>query len=132
MASEIHTASPKWVVWGGRLFSALPVLLLLFSGTMKVLRPESIVDAFVKEFGYPQSAILGIGIAELVSVALYAIPQTAVLGAILLTGFLGGAAATHVRVGQPFFAPVIVGVFVWSGLFLRDERLRALLPWRKI
>jgi len=131
MTSEIPNASPKWIVWVGRIFSALPVLLLLFSGTMKVLRLETVVHSF-EELGYPGSVILGIGIAELVSAVVYAIPQTAVLGAILMTGFLGGATATHVRAGQPFFAPILVGVFVWSGLYLRDERLRALLPLRKV
>ncbi len=99
---------------------------------MKLMRPAPLVKSFVEEFGYPQSVIIGIGIAEIASTLLYAIPQTAVLGAILMTGFLGGATATHVRVGQPFFAPIIVGVVVWLGLYLRDERLRAMLPLRGV
>ncbi len=133
MSSDSHPSFPTTkLIWAGRILSALPVLLLLASGTMKLMRPAPLVKSFVEEFGYTQSAIIGIGIAEIASTLLYAIPQTAVLGAILMTGFLGGATATHVRVGQPFFAPIIVGVVVWLGLYLRDERLRAMLPLRSV
>jgi hypothetical protein len=110
--------------------SALPVLLLLFSGIMKLIKPATVVEGFVN-LGYPDSLALGIGLAELTSVGLYAIPRTAVLGAILLTGYLGGATASHVRIGEPFTMAIVMGVLVWGGLYLRDDRLRALLPLRK-
>ena len=78
--------------------------------------------------GYPEGLVLGLGIAVLVCTVVYAIPRTSILGAILLTGYLGGATATRVRVGQPFFFPIVLGVLIWAGLFLREERLRALIP----
>ena len=85
--------------------------------------------------GYPESLILGIGILELVCIAVYVIPRTAVLGAIMLTGYLGGATASQVRIGEPFlthvFFPTYVAVLIWGGLFLREERLRALVPLRR-
>src|SRR5574341_63480 len=116
------------MLWAGRIASALPVLMLLFSGVMKLVKPTSVVEGFV-QLGYPESLALGIGILELACTVVYMIPRTSVLGAILLTGFLGGATATHVRIGDPAFVfPVALGVLVWLGLFLRDDRLRALLP----
>ena len=82
-------------------------------------------------FGYPESLVLSIGIVELACTVVYVIPRTSVLGAILLTGYLGGATATQVRIGDPtFFAPIVLGVLLWAGLFLRDDRLRALIPLR--
>ena len=115
------------MVWAGRIISALPVLALLMSGGMKLMQPPDLVKGFDK-LGWPVSVALGLGIVELVCTALYAIPRTSVLGAILLTGYLGGAVATHVRIGDPFIAPIILGVLVWLGLFWRDARLRALIP----
>jgi hypothetical protein len=97
---------------------------------MKLVKPAPVVEGFVR-LGYPESLALGIGIVELVCVVLYVIPRTSVLGAILLTGYLGGATATHLRIGEPFFAPIVLGVMVWGGLFFRDARLRALLPLRE-
>ncbi len=121
---------PKKMLWAGRIISALPVLMLLFSGVMKLAKPAPVVEGFVR-FGYPESLALGIGILELACTVVYVIPRTSVLGAILLTGFLGGATATHVRIGDPaFFVPVVLGVLVWLGPFLRDDRLRALIPLR--
>jgi hypothetical protein len=122
-------AASKKLFWAGWGMSALPVLLLLFSGVMKLIKPATVVEGFVN-LGYPESLSLGIGIAELTSVVLYAIPRTSVLGAILLTGYLGGATATHLRIGEPFFMAIILGVLVWGGLYLRDDRLRALIPLR--
>lgn len=122
--------TPKKLLWIGYTMSALPALLLLFSGTMKLLKPPSVMEGFVR-LGYDESLALGIGLVELACTVLYLIPRTSVLGAILLTGFLGGATATHVRVGEPFYAAVLLGVLVWGGLFLRDERLHVLLPLRK-
>ena len=120
----------KRMLWAGRIVSALPVLMLLFSGVMKVAKPASVVEGFVR-LGYPEGVALGIGILELACTVVYVIPRTSILGAILLTGFLGGATATHVRVGDPaFFFPVVLGVLVWLGPYLGDERLRALIPLR--
>jgi hypothetical protein len=124
------TPVSKKIVWGGYIMSALPVLLLLFSGVMKLMKPASIVEGFAR-FGYPESLILGIGILELACTVVYIIPRTSILGAILLTGYLGGAIATQVRVGDPFFMTIVLGVLVWGGLFLRDSWLRALIPLRK-
>ncbi|MEA2604831.1 MAG: hypothetical protein QOF89_5823 [Acidobacteriota bacterium] len=117
-------------LWAGRIMSALPALFLLFDAVMKLVKPAPVVQATV-QLGYPESVILGLGIVLLASTALYLIPRTAVLGAILLTGYLGGAVATHVRVGAGLFTvlfPVFFGALIWGGLFLRDSRLRALLP----
>ena len=118
------------MLWAGRIMSALPVLMLLLSGVMKLVKPAAVVEGFVR-LGYPESLTVGIGIVELACAALYVVPRTSVLGAILLTAYLGGATATHVRIGESFFMPILLGVLVWGGLFLRDERLRALLPLRQ-
>ncbi len=131
MQSGFQTApTSKKMFWTGRIISALPVLMLLFSSVMKLAKPAPVVEEFTR-LGYPPGVIFGIGILELVCTVVFVIPRTAVLGAILLTGYLGGATATHVRIGDPFFAPVVVGLLVWLGLFLRDDRLRALIPLRK-
>lgn len=117
------------MLWAGRILSALPVLALVFSGSLKLMKPAAVLQGFA-HLGYQESVILGIGIAEIACALVYAFPRTAVLGAILMTGFLGGATATHVRVGEPFFMPILVAVVAWAGLFLREGRLRALLPLR--
>jgi uncharacterized membrane protein YphA (DoxX/SURF4 family) len=131
MLPDLQTAPvSKKMLWAGYILSALPVLMLLFSGVMKLVKPAPVVEGFVR-LGYPESLALGIGIVELVCAVLYVIPRTSVLGAILLTGYLGGATATHLRIGEPFFAPIVLGVMVWGGLFFRDARLRALLPLRE-
>lgn len=132
MQSEI-AAPPvsKGALWAGRIVSTLPVLLLVVSGVMKLIGGSELAEGFTK-LGYDHSLAPGLGIVELACTALYVVPQTTVLGAVLLTGYLGGATATHVRVGDPFFGPVILGVLVWGGLYLRDRRLRALLPWRSM
>lgn len=130
MQSAIQTAPvSKRMLWAGRIISALPVLLLLFSGVMKLMKPAPVVQGFA-HFGYPESLALSIGILELACTVVYVIPRTSVLGAILMTGYLGGATATNVRVGDSFFVPVGLGVLVWGGLFLRDDGLRALIPLR--
>jgi hypothetical protein len=125
---EVPRASNK-LVWAGRILSALPIPLLVMSGVMKLSQTPDVVKGF-SDFGYDPSILVPLGIVELLCVILYIIPQTAVLGAILLTGYLGGATATHVRVGDAFIAPVIMGVILWLGLYLRDSRLRVLVPWR--
>ena len=117
------------MLWAGRVMSALPVLMLLFSGVMKLMKPAPVVEGFA-HLGYPASLALGLGIIELTCIVVYVIPRTSMLGAVLLTGYLGGATATHVRIGEPFLTPIVLGVLVWGGLFLRDERLRALIPLR--
>jgi len=120
----------KKMLWTGRVISALPVLMLLFSAVMKLVKPAAVVEGMT-HLGYPDRLALALGIVELSCTVLYVIPRTAVLGAILLTGYLGGAIATHVRIGEQFIGPALFGVLVWLGLYLRDERLRALLPLRR-
>lgn len=120
----------KKALWTGYVLSALPVLLFLFSAVLKIMKSQQVVEGFVK-MGFPERLILGIGILELACTILYVIPQTAVLGVILLTGYLGGAIVTTLRVGEPVFMPIIIGVSVWGGLYLRDTRLRALIPLRR-
>jgi hypothetical protein len=118
------------MLWSGRVMSALPALFLLVDGVMKLAKPAVVVETTV-QLGYPESVIAGLGIVLLACTVLYVVPQTSVLGAILLTGYLGGAVATHVRVGGGLFEvlfPVVVGTLLWGGLFLRNQRLRALLP----
>lgn len=110
--------------------SAPPVLLLLFSASMKVLKLPAAMEGFAR-MGYPEYVALPLGIVELTCTVLYLIPRTSVLGAILLTGYLGGATATHLRIGEPFHMAIILGILVWGGLYLRDERLRALIPLRQ-
>jgi len=120
----------KKMVWTGRVVSLLPILFLLMDGIMKLVKPQIVVQTTV-QLGYPEDVILPVGIVLIVCTVLYLIPATAVLGAILLTGYLGGAVATHVRVGAgifPILFPVILGALIWFGLYLRDERLRVLVP----
>jgi hypothetical protein len=115
--------------WAGYIVSALPVLALLFSAAMKIANQEFVVEEFGR-LGYKDSVVVTIGIIELACTLLYIAPQTAVLGAILLTGYLGGATATHVRLAEAFAGPVVMGILIWLGLYLREPRLRALVPWR--
>jgi len=130
MVTDIQAAPvSKKALWAGWIISVLPVLMLTMSGVMKLLKPPFVVEGSTK-LGWDESLILALGITELTCTILYLIPRTAVLGAILLTGYLGGAVATHVRLGEPFFVPIVLGVLVWGGLWLRDERLRALAPLR--
>ena len=115
----------------GRIVSVLVTLFMLFDGTIKVLRLPAVVEGTIQS-GYPASLVVPIGIAALACAILYAIPRTSVLGAILLTGYLGGATATEVRLESPLFlVPIFVGVLAWGGLFWCDERLRALIPLRR-
>jgi hypothetical protein len=119
----------KLSVWAGRIISALPALFLLFDGIMKLVKPPLVVEATV-QLGYKESVIVGLGVVLIACTILYLIPRTAVLGAILLTGYLGGAIATHVRIGGPLFSiimPVILGAMLWAGLYRRDQRVRSLV-----
>ncbi|MGH8630096.1 MAG: DoxX family protein [Burkholderiales bacterium] len=134
MVADTQTAPvSKKALWAGRILSALPALFLLADSAGKFLQPAPVVEGTVK-LGYPESVIVPLGIVLLACTALYLIPRTSVLGAILLTGYLGGAVATHVRVGDPLFthvlSPVYFGVLLWGGLYLREPRLRALVPLR--
>jgi hypothetical protein len=119
--------------WAGRVMTALPVLFLLFDSVIKLIRIDPVVQSFT-ELGYPVDLAVGIGIVELVCLLVYLIPRTSLLGAILLTGYLGGAVATHVRVGSPWFTHVLFPIYVagllWGGIYLREDRLRALVPLR--
>jgi len=133
MQSATQTASvSKKRLWAGRIICAVVVLCLLFDSGLKVMKLAPAVEATAR-LGYPTKLVFAIGIAELICVVLFGIPRTSMLGAILLTGYLGGATATQVRLEDPwFFFPVVIGVLVWGGLFLRDERLRALVPLRTL
>ena len=120
------------MTWTGRVLGGLPALFLLVDGGMKPFKPEVVVKA-TTELGYPESCIAPLGVTLLACTALYLFPRTAVLGAILLTGYLGGAVATHVRVSHGAFEmlfPVLFGAMLWGGLWFRDPALRRLLPWR--
>jgi hypothetical protein len=120
----------KGLVWTGRILSGLLVALLLLSASYGFMKPEESRKGFIA-MGYPDSVATPVTIAMIVSVLLYAIPQTSVLGAILLTGYLGGAVATHVRLTQSIFViPIVVAIVAWLGIYLRDARLRAILPLR--
>jgi DoxX-like family len=130
--AEIPAASKK-TVWAGRIIGALPALFMLLDAVFKLIKPAPVVEATVR-LGYPEGVIVGLGIVLLLSTILYLIPLTSVLGAILLTGYLGGAVATHVRVGEGLFSiifPIIFGVLLWLGLYLREPRLRPLIPLRR-
>lgn len=123
----------KKAVWAGRILSGLAVLFLLWDASMKVLQHPMAVEG-TKKVGYPEGVVLPLGIVQLACLILYLFPRTSVLGAILWTGYLGGAVATHVRVGDPLFShalfPVYMGALLWLGLWLRDQQLRAILPLR--
>lgn len=127
MENPTPTPVSKKILWIGYVMSALPALMLLFSACMKLLHPPQLDEGF-KHLGVPVSLALGLGLLELICTILYLIPRTAVLGAILLTGYLGGAIVTHLRIGEPFIAQSILGIIIWGGLYLRDPRLRSLIP----
>src|SRR5262245_25692255 len=132
MTPDQGGSGSKVKLWAGWSMSALPALFLLVDGAMKLVKPEVVVKTTV-ELGYAEAVILPLGVVLLTCTILYLIPRSAVLGAILLTGYLGGAVATHVRAGQGAFEilfPVVLGALLWGGLVLRDVRLRALIPLR--
>jgi hypothetical protein len=115
--------------WAGRILTSLAVAFLLFDSGIKLVRIAPVVDAFGR-LGYPVDLAQGIGILELACLAVYLMRPVAIPGAVLMTGFLGGAVATHVRIGDPLFShvlfPTYIAVLLWAGLFLRDRRLQAL------
>ena len=123
----------KAALWTGRIFTALVVAFLLMDGIVKFMMIQPVIDTF-KEMGYPVKHAILIGVIDVACAILLAIPRTAVLGAVLLTGLLGGAIATHVRIDSPLFSHTLFGVYLgllaWAGLYLREPRVRALLPLR--
>lgn len=130
--NELPPKSPSTpaIVWVGRALTALPLFGLTASAAMKVSQSPELVEGFIR-YGYSPAAIVPIGLLELACVLLCLVPQTAVFGTILATAYLGGAAATHVSAQEAFVAPVVVAVLLWTGIGLRDARLRALLPLRR-
>lgn len=124
-------SNSKAMLWTGRVMSAVPVLVVLFASSIKLARASAAIEGTMKA-GYSASLVVPIGVIELTCVLIYVIPATSVLGAILLTGLLGGATATLVRVGDPSVPfPIVIGILAWAGLFFRDPRLRALIPLRR-
>ena len=119
--------------WPGRVLTALPVLFLAFDVTIKLMKIQPVVDSFT-QLGIPVELARVVGTVELICLVLYCIPRTAVLGAMLLTGYLGGAVLTHLRIGSPLLShtlfPIYIGIMLWGALWLRDSRVRALIPLR--
>src|SRR5215510_8679062 len=132
-ASSTNPTTARRAPWGGRIISGLAVAFLIFDSVGKLLQVQPVIDGTL-ELGYPRDVVFSLGVILLSSVLAYLIPQTSVLGAILLTAYLGGAVATHVRVGNPLFThvlfPTYLGVLIWLGLYLREGRLRSLVPLR--
>jgi hypothetical protein len=129
--SRKQAASPtKTRRWAGRIVTAIPVLFILFDSVIKLIVIPPVTESFIR-LGYSPDVAVGIGLLELACLIVYLIPRTSVVGAVLLTGFLGGAIATHVRVGDPLFShvlfPTYIAALLWGGLQLRHPRLRALL-----
>jgi hypothetical protein len=123
----------KKAVWTGRIASGLVTACMIFDATIHLMKPAPVVEGFAR-LGFPIRLAVTLGIIALICVVLYVIPRTSILGAILLTGYLGGAVAIQLPTGNSLFGeklfPVYVGVIVWGGLYLRDGRLRTLIPWR--
>lgn len=140
MNASLHTTdrldvpSGRRAIVAGHVLTAVTALFLTFDTVMKVLGLAPAVEA-TTGLGYPAGSVVGIGLIQLVCLVLYLVPRTSVLGAILLTGYLGGAIATHVRVGSPLLThtlfPIYVGLLLWGGLYLREARLRDLVPLRR-
>lgn len=129
MTATVVNRATATVSWPGRALSALVVAFIVFDGIIHIAKPAPVVEAFA-QLGYPLRLSVGLGVLELVFTLLYAIPRTAFVGALLLTGYLGGAIATQLRVGAGWFPtifPVIVAALLWTGLTLRDARVRALV-----
>jgi hypothetical protein len=121
----------KALTWVGAVISGLVGLMMVFSAAMKLMSHPDVTAQMVDKFGYPQDLILAIATVEICCVVVYLIPRTAILGAVLLTGYLGGAVATHVRVHDNFLGAAVAGILVWLGVYLRDPRVRALVPLRR-
>jgi hypothetical protein len=128
-----HDGGSRQALWAGRALSGVTAALLILDSAGKLLEAQPVIDG-TKQLGYPPDIVFSLGVTLLSCVLVYLVPRTSVLGAVLLTGYLGGAVATHVRVGNPLFthvlAPTYVAALLWGGLVLRDSRLRAFMPWR--
>jgi len=126
-------SAPSWMLWTGRIFSFLVVAQLLSSAWFRGTQHSYAVAEIVTGYGYPESAIGRIVISECVLVVLYLVPQTSVLATIVMTGYLGGAVGAHLRVADTARAaiPLVVGILAWAGLYLRDSRIRQLIPFRR-
>ena len=129
------TAMPRLHLWIARVLTTILVLFFLMDATIHILRPAPVVEA-MNQLGFPLAFAPVLGVIELVCLALWLLPRSALLGAVLLTGILGGAVAAHARVGDPAFPtvifPLLIGLMVWGPLYLREPRLRALFPWRRV
>ena len=132
-ATERTVSAPRWMLWTGWILSSLVAAQLLASAGFRSTNHTSAVAEIVTGYGYPESAIARIVIAECTLVALYLVPQTSVLAAIVMTGYLGGAVATHLRIADTARAaiPLVEGILAWGGLYLRDRRIRQLVPFRR-
>ena len=130
--SDQSQSGRKRAYWAGWVMSGLVAAFLLMDATMKLMTLPIVLETSSALGFHGAELARGLGAVLLICTLLYVAPRTAVLGAILLTGYLGGATATHVRIGEPFWAPVLLGVLVWGGLYLRDARLRALIPLRQL
>lgn len=134
MPLSVETAAPsKARLWTGRILTILTTLFMLFDGVMKLVRPLPVTHAMT-QLGFPQNLSVPIGVILLIFTALYAVPSTSVLGSVLLTGYLGGAVVSQMRIGAPLFGttlfPIYFAVLMWAGIYLREQRLRALIPVR--
>jgi uncharacterized membrane protein YphA (DoxX/SURF4 family) len=130
MAKYVPFHAARWSKWTGRVLSALPVLAMFASSLGKLNRQPQFLEVMTTKYHYPASALFWVGVAELGCAIVYAIPRTATLGAILVTGFFGGAIATHVAAGENFAPALLVPIFAWAGLYLRDARVGRLFPLR--
>ena len=132
--AAIERTPSKRAVRAGRVLSGIAAAFLIFDSIGKLLEVQPVLEG-TRQLGYPTDVVFSLGVILIVSVLLYLIPRTSLLGGVLLTGYLGGAVATHVRVGNPMLThtlfPIYVGALVWGGLLLRDARLRVLLPWHR-
>jgi hypothetical protein len=124
---QVPSKTARWI---GYILTTIPVLMLVMSAVMKLLKPQPVVDGFV-HLGIPLGLVAGLGVLELLCTVIYLIPATSILGAILLTGYLGGAILTTLRVGDAYYGAALLGISLWAGLYLREPKLRSLIPFRK-
>jgi len=132
IAVQPETKAKRWMIWAGRVVSLWPAFVVISSATWKLTRNAWYVHEFSR-IGWSDSALPLLAFLQLGSLLLFLLPPTAVLGAVLLTGYLGGAVATYVRMGEPYpvLVPLSTAMIAWLGIWLRDERLRSVLPWRR-
>jgi DoxX-like protein len=131
VAAMPQTSGKRWLVWTGWILSMVPAFVIISSATWKLTRSPFYVAEFHR-IGWPESVLTGLALLQLACLLLFLFPRTSVLGAILLTGYLGGAIASYVRMGEPYpvLVPLGTSLFAWAGIYLREERLRAIVPWR--